>query len=259
VEAFTQELLQVDLSSLGSNVVDMDMHQPSGFLYLLLNNGDVYKCRTNGDELAFVFSTGFTDVDELVIDNVNGRLIIGTHEITPTNRRFYGYSLVGASLFNYEARSGGSSFAGGLSAVGFIGSDAFVYYLTGGTGTNSFRFRLSDGLVTNLQELTPLSKSAGSWDDVTNQSFQGGGSALYQRNPLTENNPIDAFQVAGNLPSANNDYVHFFQGDDGVNIWIGCGGGKIWSWRVNDDDVTQDRTANNYTTLCTRHAYGTPS
>lgn len=241
----------LDLTSQG--IIDIDRHQGTSMIYGLGTSGTVYKWADDGSgSVSTVVATGFSDMESIHVDNVNNYIFVGYHLASASNNRFYVYDLDGNAIKNIEARKGASSYTGNPCQVATFSG---VTYLYDYHGTGLARFRLSDGLAESLQGVSGSQYAAGIVDDVNHIGFQVIGSAIYQYNPTTVNNPSSAVLVANNAPTVST-FCDWF--DDGTDRYmVGTKGGKMWSWRVGTALVVQDQTVANVRTLCTIHDYGT--
>jgi len=241
----------LDLTSLA--IVDISRHQVNAYIYGLTTGGSVYRWRDDGsEEPELVFSTGLSDLDGIIVDTANDQIILGSHMVNFANRRWYVYGIAGGLIHDYENRLGTGSIDGPPSYAGNITSGNYAYwYVTPGL----IRYDISDGSVDSMQSASGLEFRAGAIDSLTGQAFRVVGSAIYQYNPITINNPSDAFVVAGNAEVLNSAWMDFFQGDDGVNVYVMCGGGKISSWRVNAANVVRERSLANARTLTCRRLF----
>ena len=227
-------------------------HQGNGQLYFLGTGGKVYRSDSDGQGFVELFDTGFSDLETINVHSTADIIVVGNHTAALFNNRMYGYNLDGGALWNYEARSGLSSFSGGPFAIGSYDSGSFIMHWQSG-GLN--RFDVSDGSVEGLQGASGLEYKGGDIDFLNNVAFRVIGSGIYQYNPITVNNPVDAVIVASNAPTNNSGIVKWFD-DDGVRRYVGCSGGRIWSWGVGNAVAVQNRTASNFEFVITRKPLG---
>jgi hypothetical protein len=252
---FTEELgTGLDLSPY--SIIDISLHVPTLTIYGLNDFGVVYSWKYDGSEFQEVVSTGFFDLSRIHVDNKNDRFVLGTHEINVFRYDLYLYNLDGTLWRTWESRHDLNSISQAPSAIGTI---AGVNYVFSWDGMQLYRWEVEALPFVESQSVqggSGINERDGNVDDVNNVSFRVVGSAIYQYNPVTENNPSNAVIVAGNAPTGNSDIVDFFD-FQGIRKWVGCGGSEIWSWTVNAANVVQNRSTANALTLTCKRPFST--
>ncbi len=255
---FTETATGLDLSA--EQIIDIDYQVATRTIWGLSVGGSVYSWPSDGSEApTLMFTTAFSDFETIHFDNLNSRLLITRHEINFANRRWYGYSLGGTVLFNWEARIGLSSIGNPAMDIGTIGGVTYGWHY--GLG----RLNLTDGVNDFMQSASGLNFANGTLIDTDNVAYRVIGSAVYQYNPVTVNNPTQAFIIGGG-PAAwhlnargSCDWFEY----NGVKKFVGCGNslgvpaGKAWSFNLATNMYEGDISTVNPKCLCTNHAFAT--
>ena len=236
------------------SILDIAIHVPTLTIYGLSTGGIVYKWKYDGSDFEQVFDSGFTDLERIHIDNKNDRIILGTHRVGTFQHNIYIYTLAGSAIQNFESRWQTNSITQGPQAVGTIGGTNYIWTWD---GNSLYRFDADDaGAAEFLQTASGINQRGGTVDDSNSVGYRIIGSAVYQYNPVTINNPTNASTVAGNAPLSNSIYIDYFEFEDAM-VWVGCDGERIWSWNVGDANITQNRSTSNALTLTTKKPFTT--
>ncbi len=234
------------------NIIDIARHYRTGRIYGLASNGIILSWQPDGSDLQQVVDTGYIDLESIHINQLEDTILVGNHLASLFNNRFYFYSISGVPIGSCEARSGLSSFSGSPSGFGEMPDADGTYKVHHWNSTGFTRFEASDCDAEPLQSAIGINLGGGAVDYVNNIAFRVIGSAIYQYNPLVENNPSNAFIVAGNAAHLSSEFCDFFENENGVIVWLWAGGGKLQKWELNSADMDQNVSTSNIRTLCTR-------
>lgn len=229
----------LDLSAY--DVIDIERHQVNGTIYGLDSNGDVYSWNPDGTGFTTVFSSGFTDLERILIDSVNDEIVLSRHNVTAINGRSYFYDLSGTLRTSYFNNDG----AGAINEL---------YYVDGTYGysfTNFIMYRMavSGGAVDKLQTGSGVQSSGATY--VPSQGLLYGviGNAMYTYSPSSSAGSPSL--LVGGIPATNSQYLDHFS-YQGTAYIVGCTAGQIWSLDLSTNTVTTGRSTASAKALCCR-------
>ena len=243
----------LDLTS--ADVIDMAIDQVSGLIYYLGSAGTVFSSNQSGGNFGLLFDSGFTDLEEISIDNLNRRIVLSSHVASLFNSRTYFYDLQGNSLFDWENRFSSAILNAVFHVVGAKGY-AYEHCPCGGSSSQLYRMRLSDGFTEQLQTINGNQNKGWCFDEVGDKVYHVEGSALCQFDPNTVNNPSQAAIIYGAAPSNNSNKLDVYT-FGGTTYIIGCTAGKLWAFGLGGVGFTADVSANNAKAVATARPYAT--
>lgn len=244
----------------GLNIVDIDRDQVDGVIWGVTSNGSVYSWNDDGTSLSLVFTTGFTDLTEIVVDNSNRLIALSSHQASLFNIRTYFYQMDGTFLYSYENRSGSNSFD--ESVLHIDGGYGFIW-ASSNSGTGHFglyRMSVATGLVEFYQSRIAFVTSAGAIDYQNLRAFiwVGGSVAEYDMSTLNNGStpPLIGPLGTSQAGAASMAYMEWYGGGEYV---LACGktpGAAPLSYmdlNALTDEV--DHTTTRFKTMCTRRRY----
>lgn len=248
----TEEDTGLDLT--GLDIISIDRNPIDGVVWGLGGDGTVHKWNEDGTGLVEdVIVTGFADLTDIMVDIKRQLVAVSAHTAAPFNDRTYFYSFAGVLQNSVQNRAGTNQLAKSIRADGDY---CYLFEAFGGSTVAVFRLPVTEaaGEGELLQSITSIQSANGAFDvpNLRAWQFVGGQFVLWDLSTVAGGS--GSFVSSTTVTSGEADECDYMEWD-GDEYVVGAGGGKLWSWEVNDFTTVKERTAINIKALCTRRPY----